>query len=100
MSAKKANPLMAGLTQFDRKAAPQPEPASAAPAAADRAGRTPSRAGAVQIAAFYPAEVRTQLKILAAEQGRDQQDLLAEAMNLIFAKYGKAEIAPVKKGSG
>lgn len=97
MSAKKANPLMAGLTQFDRKAGPQPEPA---PASADRAGRTPSRAGAVQIAAFYPAEVRTQLKILAAEQGRDQQDLLAEAMNLIFAKYGKAEIAPVKKGSG
>lgn len=97
MSAKKANPLMAGLTQFTRNATPPPEPAPATPAV-ERAGRPPSRAGAVQIAAFYPVEVRTQLKILAAELGRDQQDLLAEAMNLIFAKYGKAEIAPVKKG--
>jgi hypothetical protein len=36
----------------------------------------------------------TQLKIIAAEQRRDIQDVLAEALNLIFAKYGKAEIAP------
>jgi hypothetical protein len=40
--------------------------------------------------------VRAQLKIVAAEQRRDIQDLLAEALNLIFVKYGKPEIAPVK----
>ena len=57
-------------------------------------------AGAVQVAAFFPSEVRTQLKVLAAEQGRDMQDIMGEALNLIFAKYGKAEIAPIKKGNG
>lgn len=98
MSAKKANPLMAGLTQFDRKAAPQLEPVPTT-LATERAGRPPSRAGAVQVAAFFPSEVRTQLKVLAAEQGRDMQDIMGEALNLIFAKYGKAEIAPVKKGA-
>ena len=94
---KKANPLMAGLAQFDRKAAPSPEtpaPMAAAPKAATV--RPPSSQGAVQIAAFFPEDVRAQLKIVAAEQRRDVQDLLAEALNLIFVKYGKPEIAPVK----
>lgn len=93
---KKASPLMAGLAQFDRKATPQAE----APApSSTRSGKPPSRAGAVQIAAFFPEDVRAQLKIIAAEQRRDIQDLLAEGLNLIFAKYGKAEIAP-RKGGG
>lgn len=94
---KKTNPLMAGLAQFDRKAAPPSDP-PAITAPAGRTGKVPSRAGAVQIAAFFPEEVRAQLKIVAAEQRRDVQDLLAEALNLIFAKYGKAEIAPRKRG--
>jgi hypothetical protein len=89
---KKPNPLMAGLEQFDRKAAPPPSVASAR-ATADK---PPSRQGAVQIAAFFPEDVRTQLKIVAAEQRRDIQDVLAEALNLIFVKYGKPEIAPRK----
>jgi hypothetical protein len=50
----------------------------------------------VQIAAFFPEDVRSQLKVVAAEQRRDVQDLLAEALNLIFVKYGKPEIAPIK----
>ena len=92
---KKPNPLIAGLAQFDRKTAPDaitpansPTPASVRP---------PSRQGAVQIAAFFPEDVRAQLKVVAAEQRRDVQDLLAEAINLIFVKYGKPEIAPVKR---
>jgi len=101
---KKPNPLMAGLQQFDRKgAAPPPAPAASAPVAANapapstpRAIKTRSREGAVQIAAFFPEEVRAQLKVLAAEQRREVQDLMAEALNLIFVKYGKAEIAPRK----
>ena len=96
---KKPNPLMAGLAQFDRKASPAPEPAPAPPAASASkitSTRPPSRQGAVQIAAFFPEDVRAQLKVVAAEQRRDVQDLLAEALNLIFVKYGKPEIAPVK----
>jgi hypothetical protein len=41
-------------------------------------GKKSSRAGAVQIAAHFPEEVRAQLKVIAAEQRRDVQDLLAE----------------------
>jgi hypothetical protein len=94
---KKPNPLMAGLEQFDRKgAASAAAPTGAAAEAAPRMGKARSRQGAVQIAAFFPEEVRTQLKVLAAEQRRDIQDLMGEALNLIFVKYGKAEIAPRK----
>ncbi len=90
---KKTSPLMAGLDQLDRKAGND-----SAPEAIGRAGKPPSRQGAVQVAAFFPPEVRMQLKVLAAEQQRDVQDLLAEALNLVFAKYGKGEIAPRKAG--
>jgi hypothetical protein len=90
---KKPNPLMAGLEQFDRNSAPPP-PVLAPPRVT--AGKPPSRQGAVQIAGFFPEDVRAQLKVTAAEQRRDVQDMLAEALNLIFAKYGKPEIAPRK----
>jgi hypothetical protein len=33
---------------------------------------------------------------LAVEQGRTNEDMIAEALNDLFAKYGKAEIAPLK----
>lgn len=96
---KKPNPLMAGLAQFDRKTNPAPEPVAVPPmggAPKSTSARPLSRQGAVQIAAFFPEDVRAQLKVVAAEQRRDVQDLLAEALNLIFVKYGKPEIAPVK----
>lgn len=94
---KKPNPLMSGLAQYDRKGAvPANAEQHAAPDvdAPARVQKAPSRIGAVQIAAFFPEDVRSQLKVIAAEQRRDVQDLLAEGLNLIFAKYGKAEIAP------
>ncbi len=90
---KKENPLIAGRAQFDRNAAPSPSPEQTK---APKADRPPSRQGAVQIAAFFPEDVRAQLKVVAAEQRRDVQDLLGEAINLIFVKYGKPEIAPTK----
>ena len=40
------------------------------------------------------ANVRDQLKILAVEQGLTMQTLVAEGFNMLFAKYGKPEIAP------
>lgn len=95
--SKKPNPLMSGLAQYDRKGAPpsnDAQQASSATPAPVRTQKAPSRAGTVQIAAFFPEDVRSQLKVIAAEQRRDVQDLLAEGLNLIFAKYGKAEIAP------
>jgi hypothetical protein len=34
------------------------------------------------------------LKTLAAEQEREVEDMVSEALNLLFARYRKAEIAP------
>jgi hypothetical protein len=48
------------------------------------------------IAVHLAKEVRRQLKTLAAEQDRTVDDMVAEALNLLFAKYRRAEIAPRK----
>jgi hypothetical protein len=36
--------------------------------------------------------------LIAAEQGRDIQEILAEALNMVFARYGKATRAEVSSG--
>jgi hypothetical protein len=40
--------------------------------------------------------VKKQLRILAADRDTTIQDLLAEALNDLFAKHGKPEIAPME----
>jgi len=54
----------------------------------------PSREGTAPITAHFPKEVRNQLKILAVEQDQTMHGLIAEALNDLFAKYGKPELAP------
>ena len=56
----------------------------------------PSRQDTKAITVHFPEEVRRQLKAMAGEQGRYIDDMVAEAFNLLFAKYRKAEIAPRK----
>lgn len=56
--------------------------------------QAPSRKGTRPITGHFPKNVRDQLKILAVERDQTVQGLLAEALNDLFAKYGKAEIAP------
>jgi len=68
-------------------------PASAA-ATVPTSSQPPSRQGTRPITAHLPKEVRDQLKILAIEQDTTVHGLLAEAINDLFAKYGKSEIAP------
>ena len=55
----------------------------------------PGRAHKSNVTGYFPPEVKKQLRILAAERETTIQALLAEAMNDLFAKYGKPEIAPV-----
>lgn len=57
------------------------------------AGRSPAREGQTLVGGFFSPLVHRQLKVLAAEQGKSQQALIGEALNMIFAKYGKPEIA-------
>lgn len=53
-----------------------------------------SRAGTKAITGHFPPQVRYQLRLLAAEQDRKMEDMLAEALNRLFAAYNKPEIAP------
>jgi hypothetical protein len=77
------------------ESAPVPAPVSVETATPKIA--QPSRKGTKPITVHHPEEVRRQLKALAAEQGRNVEDMVAEAFNLLFAKYRKGEIAPVRR---
>jgi len=62
-------------------------------------GRRPSTrpTGTKQIAGHFPEEVSWQLRELAAERRTTVQALLGEALNDLFQKHGKPEIAPSKE---
>lgn len=83
------------LKDVSGKAAPAPVIAAetehiTAPAAVDVA---PSRRGKVAVAAYFDPAVRKQLAILAVKEDRSQAAMLAEALNLLFERYGEAPIA-------
>lgn len=46
-----------------------------------------SRAGKVQIQGYFPVATRKRLKLLAVTSGRTMEELLAEAIDDLFAKY-------------
>lgn len=54
----------------------------------------PSREGKSNVTGYFHPAVKKQLRILAADRDTTIQDLLAEALNDLFAKHGKPEIAP------
>lgn len=55
----------------------------------------PGRASTKLIGGHFAPEVSTQLRIIAAEDGTTIQNLLAEALDDLFVKKGKARIAAV-----
>mgnify|MGYP000129268786 CR=1 FL=1 len=97
-----------GLKGLGKDDAPAPK-RKAAPAVAakkSRAGQgdvvkeaapvryqAPSRQGKKAVTGYYDPAVRQQLAILAAEEQRSQNDLIAEALNLLFRNHGKSPIA-------
>ena len=86
------------LQAMREKANPVTEAVSASPkqieSGAGQEAHPPSRAGKRQVAAYFPVPVQRQLKLLTVENDTTVQNLLAEALNDLFAKYGKPEIAP------
>ena len=76
----------------DAHAAPETQPST--PAASSD---SPSRAGKVNVSAYLPPEVKASLRLVQAKRGGKVQDLLAEALNLLFAKYGVPEAAPLQQ---
>lgn len=57
----------------------------------------PGRIGKVHVSGHFPPEVRKQLKAIALEEDKTTQQLLGEGLNLLFASYGRPEIAPTEK---
>jgi hypothetical protein len=77
-------------------AAPPPEPAPVPPQPRPQAA---SRQSTKAITVHFPEEVRRQLKGMAAEEGRSMEDMVAEALNLLFARHRKPELAPRKSSN-
>jgi hypothetical protein len=48
-----------------------------------------------QVSGHFKAEVGRTLRLIAVEQDRDVQEMLAEALNMLFTRYGKATRAEV-----
>lgn len=57
----------------------------------------PGREGKSNVTGYFPPEVKRQLRLLAAEHDTTIQNLLAEALNDLFAKNGKPEVAPLEE---
>ena len=70
---------------------------AAAPLPVAPPGRTVqrSRIGKVSIGVWVDPAVRKQLAQLALDTDKDQGDLIAESLNLLFERYGKPPIAQV-----
>lgn len=73
---------------------PEPAPISVPVAPSGRQVQR-SRVGKVSIGAWVDPAVRKQLKQLALDLDKDQDDLIAEGLNLVFERYGKPPIAQV-----
>jgi hypothetical protein len=74
-----ATGVFAGLPKLsERSPEPMPRP--------DRVGRAP-------LPFWATSAAKKQLRMLAAENDTTQQDLMTEALNMLFTKYSKPPIA-------
>ncbi len=74
--------------------APPPGPVEHEGQGRGGAPRPKTRRGTKQVAAHFPEDAAWQLRELAVEQRATVQDLLGEALNDLFQKYGKPELLP------
>lgn len=81
------------LKDVSGKVHPVPTPAPAEEATPPALDVAPSRRGKVAVSAYFDPAVRKQLAILAVKEDRSQAAMLAEALNLLFERYGEAPIA-------
>jgi antitoxin-like ribbon-helix-helix protein len=103
MSKRTSVDFMAGLRTMEARdavrrhppAKPAPTPVTSAPElpTAGQAPPQPSRRGKVAITQWVDPAVRKQLARLAIDIDSSQSALVAEALNLLFEKYGQPPIA-------
>jgi multidrug efflux pump subunit AcrA (membrane-fusion protein) len=86
--------LQAALRSSAKGALPTPETGSLKPEPVERLAVQPSRMGKVNVTGYFPPEVKASLRLVQAKRGGTIQDILAEALNDLFAKYRVPESAP------
>ena len=79
-------------------AAPEPELPAAPDPTAPRKRRGRTGRARKPSPCTSREDVRRQLKSMAAEEGRSMEDMVAEALNLLFVRYRRPELAPRKAG--
>lgn len=86
-----ASNLAALQKTFARRPAAEPQSVATATATAPQdspAGKTPNqRNGRVNITAYLPPDYKSSLRLIQARTGMQMQDIIAEALNDVFAKY-------------
>lgn len=55
----------------------------------ERSINTKNRINTILVGVHVSQDIHKQLRILAAEENKKQQDLLLEALDLLFSKYGQ-----------
>lgn len=100
--AKKTN-LAAALAANKEEAAPVvPASTQAVVAPAPKASRAPSRAGQANVSGWFDMPVKHTLEELRLARQKQLgrrvtiQEIMGEAFNDIFKKYGLPEVAPTK----
>jgi len=88
-----SNRFAAGLSKIKEAAGKPVVEAETEPRPVTSSSVAPSRVGKVIISAYFDPAVRQQFAILAVKQDRSQAALLAEALNMVFEKYGEPPIA-------
>lgn len=53
----------------------------------------PSRRGKKNISGYFAPEVHRQLRVIAAEEDKNLQEILGDALNALFERKGKPPIA-------
>jgi hypothetical protein len=112
VSKKTSVDFMAGLRSMEERDAVRRHPTVAKPPVTSPAANTqsspavaqapqqPSRRGKVAITQWVDPAVRKQLARLAIDMDSSQAALVAEALNLLFEKYGQPSIAaPIHEDS-
>jgi hypothetical protein len=84
---------LVGGVPVPEPAAP-PEPEKRGPSYRTAQTRTDTR----QVSGHFKPEVVQTLRLIAVEQDRDIQEILAEGLNMVFARYGKRTRAEVTSG--
>lgn len=87
-----SNALLDAMKKGAQRRAEKVETPESSNAASDRPGRD----GKSNVTGYFSKEVKIQLRVIAGEQDKTIQELLAEGLNYVFAKYGRAEIAEGK----